>query len=124
MQRRRFSWRRARVHLVHENVASHRRPPSGYRWDNTGIFDFSFSRLLAPSNTFSHPRTPRQVAPRLDLTPTDLAAALLSRGVSVDLVLTEAAFSLLQAKYKGEVPWRALQALAPLLAVVDGSAGQ
>ena len=42
----------------------------------------------------------------------ELAGALLAAGVSVDLVLTEAAFSLLQAKYKGEVPWLALQALA------------
>ena len=42
----------------------------------------------------------------------ELASALLAAGVSVDLVLTEAAFSLLQAKYKGEVPWLALQALA------------
>ena len=42
----------------------------------------------------------------------ELAAALIGHGVSVDVVLTEAAFSLLQASYRGAKPWDALQALA------------
>ena len=41
----------------------------------------------------------------------DLASALLRAGVSVDIVLTEAAHSLLQASYRGARPWDALQAL-------------
>ena len=42
----------------------------------------------------------------------DLADALLQRGVSVDLVVTAAAFSLLQATYRDTVPWARLTALA------------
>ena len=42
----------------------------------------------------------------------DLADALLQCGVSVDLVVTEAAFSLLQATYRNAVPWTRLTALA------------
>ena len=40
----------------------------------------------------------------------DLADALLQRGVSVDLVVTAAAFSLLQATYRDTVPWARLTA--------------
>ena len=42
----------------------------------------------------------------------DIAAALLAAGVDVDLVVTEAAHSLMQAQYRGEQPWAKLQALA------------
>ena len=41
-----------------------------------------------------------------------LAAALLHAGVSVDVVVTEAAYSLMQAAYRGEQPWQQLEALA------------
>lgn len=50
----------------------------------------------------------------------ELAAALLHRGVSVDLVLTESAHKLLQASYRGKKPWEALQALASAFAPPDG----
>ena len=40
-----------------------------------------------------------------------LAAALLAHGVSVDIVLTDAAYTLLQASYRGERPYAQLQAL-------------
>ena len=49
----------------------------------------------------------------------DVAAALLGRGVSVDLVVTEAAYSLLQASYRGVKPWEQLQALAATHAPAD-----
>ena len=56
----------------------------------------------------------------------DLASALLSAGVSVDLVLTEAAHSLLQSAYQNRQPWAALQALAaahaPPIDAVDANA--
>ena len=41
----------------------------------------------------------------------EIAAALLAAGADVDLVVTEAAYSLLQAQYRGEQPWAQLQAL-------------
>ena len=41
----------------------------------------------------------------------EIAAALLAAGADVDLVVTEAAYSLLQAQYRGEQPWVQLQAL-------------
>lgn len=41
----------------------------------------------------------------------EIAAALLAAGADVDLVVTEAAYSLLQAHYRGEQPWAQLQAL-------------
>ena len=41
----------------------------------------------------------------------EIAAALLAAGADVDLVVTEAAYSLLQAQYQGEQPWAQLQAL-------------
>ena len=51
----------------------------------------------------------------------ELAEALLRRGVSVDVVLTEAAYALLQASYRGTKPWDALQALARAFAPEGGS---
>ena len=50
----------------------------------------------------------------------ELAAALLHRGVSVDLVLTESAHKLLQASYRGKKPWEVLQALTSAFAPPDG----
>ena len=41
----------------------------------------------------------------------ELAAEFLRAGVSVDLVLTDAAHALLQATYRGACPWEALEAL-------------
>ena len=38
----------------------------------------------------------------------ELAAGLLSRGLDVDLVITDAAHSLLQARYRDAVPWQQL----------------
>lgn len=52
----------------------------------------------------------------------DMADALLQRGVSVDLVVTDAAFSLLQATYRGAVPWARLTALAAVHPPRDASA--
>ena len=42
----------------------------------------------------------------------ELVSALLQRGVSVDLVITTAAFTLLKADYRGSCPWTKLEALA------------
>lgn len=54
----------------------------------------------------------------------ELARLLLDAGVSVDLVLTDAAYSLMQATYRGKTPWLELQTLtakhAPRHAVEDG----
>jgi phosphopantothenoylcysteine decarboxylase len=47
-----------------------------------------------------------------------LVAALLGHGVSVDLVLTDAAHTLLQASYRGERPYAQLQALVAAAAPV------
>ena len=42
----------------------------------------------------------------------ELAAAFLKEGVNVDLVVTESAYKLLQATYRGEQPWAQLIQLA------------
>ena len=42
----------------------------------------------------------------------EIARALLRRGVSVDLVVTRAAHSLLQATYRGQQPWQQLEQLS------------
>ena len=42
----------------------------------------------------------------------DLADAFTQRGMDVDMVITKAAFSLLQSTYRGSQPWARLQSMA------------